>query len=398
LANNWILDNNNSIITIQYKQFEKGILLMKDARIIKLAENIINYSVEIKKGEKILIETFGDSFELTRELVRQTYKAGGIPYLTNKNNELIRVLLEGCNEEQIKEMAFFEIERMKRMDAYVGIRASNNVSELGQVASDKMDIYMKYYQKPLHSDVRVKSTKWCILRYPNDSMAQLANMPTEVFEDFYFNVCNLDYKKMSKAMDVLVEYMEKTDRVRITGKDTDLSFSIKGMPAIKCDGKLNIPDGEVFSAPIKDSVNGVISYNTPAVYMGVTYENIRLEFKDGKIIKATANDTERINKVFDTDEGARYVGEFAIGVNPYIEKPMKDTLFDEKIKGSIHFTPGSCYDECDNGNKSAIHWDLVFIQRPEYGGGEIWFDDKLIRKDGVFVVDELKYLNPENLI
>ncbi|HEY9062192.1 MAG TPA: aminopeptidase [Pseudobacteroides sp.] len=371
---------------------------MTDPRIIKLAENIIDYSLEIKKGEKVLIETFGDASPLTRELVRQAYKAGGVPYLTNKNSELIRVLLEGCNEDQIKEIASFEIERMKRMDAYVGIRSGSNVSELGQVASEKMEIYMKYYQKPLHSDMRVKNTKWCVLRYPSHSMAQLANMPTETFEDFYFKVCNLDYQKMSKAMDVLVKHMEEADRVRITGKDTGLSFSIKGMPAIKCDGKLNIPDGEVFSAPLKESVNGVITYNTPAVYMGVTFENIRLEFKDGKIIKATANNTERINQIFDTDEGARYVGEFSIGLNPHIDTPMKDTLFDEKIKGSIHFTPGSCYDECNNGNKSAVHWDLVFIQRPEYGGGEIWFDDTLIRKDGVFVVDELKCLNPENLI
>jgi aminopeptidase len=203
---------------------------------------------------------------------------------------------------------------------------------------------------------------------------------------------------MSKAMDPLVELMENTDRVRITGVGTDLSFSIKGMPAIKCAGEVNIPDGEVFSAPIRDSVNGYITYNTPAEYQGFTYENIRLEFKNGKIVKATANDTERINKVFDTDDGARYVGEFAIGVNPYITKPMKDTLFDEKIMGSIHFTPGSAYDDCDNGNESAIHWDLVFIQTPEFGGGEIWFDDNLIRKDGKFVFESLKVLNPENLI
>lgn len=229
-------------------------------------------------------------------------------------------------------------------------------------------------------------------------MAQLANMPTEHFEDFYFRVCNLDYQKMSKAMDSLVKIMERTDKVRIVAKDTDLSFSIKGLPAIKCDGKMNIPDGEVFTAPVKTSVNGVITYNTPAVYQGVTFENIRLEFKNGKIINATCNNTERINQILDTDEGARFVGEFAIGVNPFIETPMKDTLFDEKIKGSIHFTPGSCYDECDNGNKSAIHWDLVLIQRPEYGGGEIWFDDVLVRKDGLFVIDELKCLNPENLI
>lgn len=371
---------------------------MKDPRIEQLAKTLINYSVNLQPGENILIENFGNEIPLTKELIKESYKAGGIPFLSIKNNELVRVLLNEASEEQIKAMASFEIDRMKQMKAYIGIRAGENVSEMGAVPSDKMKKYMQHYLKPLHSDQRVKHTKWCILRYPNHSMAQLASMATDVFEDFYFKVCNLDYSKMSLAMDSLARFMEKTDRVRITGKDTDLSFSIKALPAIKCDGRMNIPDGEVFTAPIRNSVNGVISYNAPAVYQGVTFENIRLEFKDGKIIKAIANDTERINNIFDTDEGARYVGEFSLGLNPYIETPMKDTLFDEKIKGSIHFTPGSCYDECDNGNKSSIHWDLVFIQRPEYGGGEIWFDDTLIRKDGVFVVEKLKCLNPENLI
>lgn len=370
---------------------------MKDPRIEQLAQNLIHYSVELKPGEKILIENFGNEVPLTRALIREAYKAGGVPYISIKNHELLRVLLSECNEEQMKEMASFEIARMKEMQAYIGLRAGENISEMGGVPSEKMRIYMQNYSRPLHSDVRVKNTKWCVMRYPNHSMAQSANMPTESFEDFYFKVCNLDYSKMSKAMDNLVRVMERTDKVRITGKDTDLTFSIKGIPAIKCDGKLNIPDGEVFTAPVRDSVNGVLSYNCPAVYQGVTFENIRLEFKDGKIIKATANDTERINQIFDADEGARYIGEFAIGVNPYIEKPMKDTLFDEKIKGSIHFTPGNSYDDAPNGNKSSIHWDLVFIQRPEYGGGEIWFDDTLIRKDGIFVPEELHCLNPENL-
>jgi aminopeptidase len=371
---------------------------MKDQRIDHLAKVLINYSVELKPGENILIESIGSELPLIKALIKEAFKAGGVPFLTIKNNELIRELLNECSIEQIKKIASFEVARMKEMKAYIGVRAGENVSELGAVPSDKMKIYMENYLKPLHSDQRVKHTRWCILRYPNHSMAQLAGMATDVFEDFYFKVCNLDYSKMSVAMDSLVKFMEKTDKVRITGKDTDLSFSIKGLPAIKCDGKLNIPYGEVFSAPIRDSVNGVISYNSPAVYQGVTFENICLEFKAGKIVKATANDTERINKIFDTDEGARYVGEFSLGLNPFIEKPMKDTLFDEKIKGSMHFTPGSCYDECNNGNKSSIHWDLVFIQRPEYGGGEIWFDDQLIRKDGIFVVDELKCLNPENLV
>jgi len=370
---------------------------MKDQRIEQLAETLINYSIDLKPGENLLIEITGNETMFVKELVKQAYKAGGVPFVSVKNHEILRVLLTECSEEQIKDMAEFELARMKKMKAYIGIRAGENVSELGDVPSDKMKIYTEKFLKPVHTEQRVRNTKWCVLRYPNHSMAQLAGMSTDAFEDFYFKVCNLDYSKMSRAMDRLVEFMEKADRVRITGKDTDLSFSIKGFPAIKCDGKLNIPDGEVFTAPVRDSVNGVITYNTPAVYQGVTFDNIRLEFEDGKIVKATANETERINKIFDTDEGARYVGEFSIGLNPYIEKPMKDTLFDEKIMGSIHFTPGSCYDECNNGNKSSIHWDLVFIQRPEYGGGEIWFDDILIRKDGLFVPEELQCLNPENL-
>lgn len=371
---------------------------MTDPRIEVLAKNLVNYSCEVKPGERVLIETKGFELPLTKALVREVYKAGGLPFVTVKNEEITRVILNECGEEQIKLLADFELARMKEMDAYIGIRAGNNSSELSDVPQDKLELYSKLFVKPVHMEQRVNHTKWVILRYPNNAMAQMAEMSTEAFEEFYFKVCNLDYSKMSKAMDPLVRLMEKTDKVRITGKGTDLTFSIKGMPAIKCDGGRNIPDGEVFSAPLRTSVNGVISYNTPSVHEGFTYENIRLEFKDGKIINATANDTEKINKVFDTDEGARFVGEFSLGVNPYIEKPMKDTLFDEKIRGSIHFTPGGCYDECDNGNKSAIHWDLVFIQRPEFGGGEIWFDDVLIRKDGVFVAEELLVLNPENLI
>ena len=300
--------------------------------------------------------------KLSVKLVRQAYRVGGVPYLTIKNNELLRVLLTECSEDQLKEMASFEIARMREMKAYIGLRVSENASEMGSVPPEKMKMYMEHYVKPLHHDIRVRFTKWCILRYPNHSMAQLANMSTEDFEDFYFKVCNLDYSKMSNAMDNLVKLMENTDKVRIYGRDTDLAFSIKGLPAIKCDGKHNIPDGEVYTAPVKESVNGVITYNIPAEYQGVKFENIRLEFKDGKIIKATSSKTDRINSILDTDEGARYIGEFALGVNPYVENPMNDTLFDEKIKGSLHFTPGSCYDECDNGNKSSIHWDLVLIQ------------------------------------
>jgi aminopeptidase len=370
---------------------------MKDSRFAQLAKNLVNYSINIQPGEKLLIEVNGLEVPLAREIVKETYKAGGLPFLTVKNHQLMRELIMNTSIEHMQQVASYELARMKEMDAYIGIRAGENVTELADVPSDKMAIYQEYFSKVVHTDERVPNTRWCVMRYPNFSMAQLAGMSTEAFEDFYFDVCNLDYAKMSEAMDKLVAVMEKTDRVHITGPGTDLSFSIKGLPAIKCAGRVNIPDGEVFSAPVKESIEGHITYNTPAVYQGYTYENIRLEFKAGKVINATANNTEKINKVFDTDQGARYVGEFAIGVNPYILKPMKDTLFDEKIMGSFHFTPGSSYDDCFNGNKSAVHWDLVCIQTPEYGGGEIYFDDVLIRKDGKFMIKELECLNPENL-
>ncbi|WP_202906778.1 aminopeptidase [Abyssisolibacter fermentans] len=369
---------------------------MMDSRIVKLAENLVNYSTKVKKGDKVLINTEGTStYPLVRAVIKEVYKAGGYPYVNLQDSSIERELALNYSDEQLKLFCDIELKRTKSMDVQINIGGTDNINELSDVAPEKFRLLSKYYEPIM--DYVLSNVRWVYLRYPNASMAQAANTSLESFEDFYFKVCNLDYSKMSKAMDNLVELMTKTDRVHIKGNGTDLTFSIKGIPVIKCCGDENIPDGEVFTAPVKDSINGILSYNCPAVYEGFTYENICLEFKDGKIVKATANDTERINKVFDTDEGARYVGEFAIGVNPYVIKPMKDALFDEKIMGSFHFTPGRAYEEAPNGNSSVIHWDLVCIQTPEYGGGEIYFDDVLIRKDGMFVLPELECLNPENL-
>lgn len=369
-----------------------------DERVKKLAHTLVNYSMKVKKNDKVYVHYVGLSTQdLARQIIKEVYLAGGIPFPHYTDQKVQRETLLNCTEEQMTLMAKIDAAEMDQMDCYVGIRGTDNVSELSDVPSDKMGLYEKFYATPVHHDIRVKKTRWVVLRYPNDSMAQLANTSTEQFQNFYFDVCNLDYSKMMNAMTSLVDYMQRTDKVHIVGPGTDLTFSIKDIPAIPCAGECNIPDGEVYTAPVKESINGTLAYNTPAVFQGFTYENIKLTFKDGKIIEATANDTERINKVFDTDAGARYVGEFAIGVNPFVLKPMKDTLFDEKIMGSFHFTPGNCYDEAPNGNKSAIHWDLVCIQTPQYGGGEIYFDDKLIRKDGLFVVPELECLNPDNL-
>ena len=370
---------------------------MKDIRIEKLASSLLSHSINLQKGERILIEIIGmEAIPLGKELIKQAENIGAIPFFNIIDYEIMREMLLNCTEEQMKIFAKHDVQRMKDMNAYIGIRASTNTAELNGVPVEKMEIYNKYYTLPVHFEERVKHTKWCILRYPNASMAQMSNMNTEEFEDFYFNVCTLDYDKMSKAMNPLVNLMNKTKNVHIIGEGTDLTFSIEGIPAEKYMGTYNIPDGEVATAPIKDSVNGYITYNTETRYNGVLFNNIRFEFKDGKIIKATSNKTKELNEILDTDEGSRYIGEFALGLNPYIEKPIGDTLFDEKIKGSFHLTPGDSLEESNNGNRSSIHWDIVNIQTPEYGGGEIWFDDVLVRKDGVFVLDELKALNPEN--
>jgi len=370
---------------------------MKDPRIDQLAKNLINYSIRLQKGEKVLIENFGLQKELVKALVREAYAAGGYPFVSLKDNDVNRSLLLEAQQEQYDMMAQFEANVMSNMDAYIGLRAGDNINELADVPAEKMKIEGSTIGKQVHREIRVPKTRWVVLRYPSPSMAQLARMSTDAFEDFYFDVCNLDYGKMDKAMDNLVALMNRTDKVRLTGPGTDLTFSIKDIPAIKCSGQMNIPDGEVYTAPVRDSVNGLLTYNTPSPYQGFTFENVSLKFENGKIVEATANDTERLNKVLDTDEGARYIGEFAIGVNPYILHPMQDILFDEKIDGSFHFTPGQAYDNAYNGNNSNIHWDMVNIQRPDYGGGEIYFDDVLIRKDGKFVLPELEALNPENL-
>ena len=372
---------------------------MKDLRIVKLANNLLNHSIYLQKGEKILIEIIDmEAIPLGKELIKQAENIGATPFFNIIDYEIMREMLLKCTEKQMQMYAKYDLQRMKDMDAYIGVRASTNTAELNGVSKEKMELYNKYYTLPVHFEERVKHTKWCILRYPNASMAQMSNMNTEEFEDFYFNVCTLDYDKMSKAMDPLVELMNKTKNVHIKGEKTDLRFSIDGIPAEKYMGTFNIPDGEVATAPVKNSVNGYITYNTETRYNGILFSNIRFEFKDGKIIKATSNKTKELNGILDTDDGSRYIGEFALGLNPYIEKPIGDTLFDEKIKGSFHFTPGDSLEESDNGNRSSIHWDIVNIQTPEYGGGEIWFDDVLVRKDGKFVLEELKPLNPENLI
>jgi len=370
---------------------------MIDSRLKRLADILVNFSVAAKSGEKVLIDVTNVEAPFVSALVDAVYAAEALPFVFLRDKTVERALLRRATAEQLEAQARFELARMKEMDCFIGFTAAQNMAAWADMPSDKLELYSKTIVQKVHMEQRVPHTRWVVLRYPTPAMAQLAGMSEEGFEDFFFDVCTMDYAKMSAAMAPLVNLLSKTDRVRIVSPGTDLSFSVKGLPPIKCDGKMNIPDGEVYTAPVKDSVNGVIAYNTPNEEDGFTYENVRLEFKDGKIIKATANDTKRLNDILDTDTGARYVGEFAFGVNPFITKAMKETLFDEKIAGSIHFTPGNSYDDCFNGNRSSVHWDMVLIQTPEYGGGEIWLDGRLVRRDGRFVIPELEGLNPERL-
>ena len=368
---------------------------MTDPRYTKLARLLVEYSTALRKGERVLLDMIEVPDEFTVELIRAVRAVGATPLVEVRHGRVTREVLRQTNEKHSSLIRDLELYRMKRMQAYIAIRGSHNANETSDVASDRMALYSRIIRPVLN--YRVNKTRWVVLRWPTPSMAQSAGMSTEAFEDFYFAVCTMNYRKMANAMVPLEKRMRSAARVDLKGPGTELTFSIKGIGAKMCKGDRNIPDGEVFSCPVKNSVNGRIQFNTPTIYSGTKFENIGLEFKDGKIVNARANNLKRLNEILDTDEGARYIGEFSLGFNPYIQNPMCDILFDEKIAGSLHFTPGQAYEECDNGNRSAVHWDMVLIQRPEWGGGEIWFDGELIRKDGLFVPKDLRALNPSKL-
>lgn len=372
---------------------------MLDPRVTRLAELLADHSCKLGPEDSTLIHAFDFDEASIAEVVRVVQSRGSRVAVRLESNVVRRQILKGLTTENAQLIANVEKHEMEQMTAYIALRGSHNSTESADVPGDKLKIWTQEYVTPVVFGVRVPSTKWVALRWPTPSFAQMAGMSTAAFEDFYFRVCTLDYAKMAVACQPLEDLMNRTDRVHVKGPGTDFSFSIKDIGAVACTGARNIPDGECFTAPVKESVNGVVQFNTVSLYNGTEFKDIRYVIKNGRIEEATAGaNTDKLNEILDTDPGARYFGEFALGFNPYVLHPMKDTLFDEKIAGSFHFTPGNAYDPPGgNGNQSSVHWDTVLIQRPEYGGGEIYFDDVLIRKDGLFVLPELLGLNPDQL-
>ena len=361
-------------------------------KIEKLAKIIVNHSLKVKENEKVLITYQGvESLPLVKQIVKEIINKKGVVNTQYVNQDIECFIKENLTESIILNKTNEMKYQVENYDCFVRIcyrKSDYYEKNMDNEMKNKLMESLKPYK-----EIQVNNRRWVLLNYPSIVDATKAGMTPNEFYDFALNSMTIDYDEMYRNTLPLKELMEKTDKVRIVAPNTDITFSIKGLPAIICAGTSNIPDGECFTAPVKNSVNGTITYNVSSPYHGEVFENVSLTFKDGKIIKASSNNNEKIKEIFATDEGARYVGEFSLGFNNIIMEPMGDILFDEKIAGSIHFTPGSCYDECDNGNKSNIHWDLVLIQREEYGGGEIYFDDVLIRKNGLFVIDELKHLN-----
>ena len=369
---------------------------MSDPRYDSLARVLTGHSTKLKAGERVLIDVSDTPEEFVIAMIRAARAAKADPLVVMHSGRISRELALGATGSQAATMAEIDLARLKKVQAYIAVRGSQNISEMSDVPQAKMALLSEKLRPAL--DYRINKTRWVVLRWPTPSMAQQAQMSTEAFAEFFFRVCTLDYGAMIPGMKALKSLMDRTDRVEITGPGTDLRFSIKGIGSVICGGEHNIPDGELFSCPVKDSVEGYVTFNAPTLNRGISFDQVRLEFSKGKIVKATANHTKALNEILDTDAGARFIGEFSLGFNPHILHPMRDILFDEKIAGSFHFTPGQAYEVAGNGNKSAIHWDMVCIQRKDYGGGEVWFDGKLIRKDGLFIPAALQALNPDRLL
>lgn len=358
----------------------------------KLIKTIVEHSCNISKSDHVLLFASHNIEESFLEaLIKEINSKGAYCYFELINDRLKSISQSVADEEYANFMIKSDIEKYKNCNVRIFIQKENNRYESKIVPNESKTFLQKARDKFFF---HILQKRWLYLQFPSDLDAHLHKMSGSEFENFFFNACTIDYSELEKNLQPLKKLMEKTDNVRICGNGTDISFSIKDIPAVICSGNHNIPDGEIYTAPIKNSVNGIIRYNAPHNMFGESFEDIKLTVKDGKIIKVDCKEkADLLYKYMSIDEGGLYFGEFALGVNKAITKSTGNTLFDEKINGSFHLTSGNCYNKANNGNKSCTHEDFVCIQTPEFGGGEIYFDNILIRKDGKFTLKELEILN-----
>lgn len=368
---------------------------MNKEKILKdVAEHLIEKSVKLQKGENLLIDIINiNSMPLVYELIEKVREKEANVYTNIVDKKLLAKLLKNTNNNELKIWAEIDEYRMKKMDAYIGITSLTNKYDMKNVSSDNLNLYAAEHTYKVHLKERVENTKWCILNYPTELAAEASGMDDDEYFEFWGKANVMNYENYMDNIIKLKDLLDNTDNIRIVGKDTDLTFSVKDIPTTPCLGEYNLPDGEVFTAPVKDSINGYIKYNTKTMYNGVEFENIFFRFKDGKIVESYSDiNNEKLEQILNIDEGARYIGEFAIGLNKEIKNLVQNTLYDEKIAGSFHFTPGSAILESNNGNESKIHWDIVYLEKDDEES-KMYFDDVLIRERGQFVIDELKPLN-----
>jgi len=359
---------------------------------------IINHSCKIKPGEKILIEAIDVIPKYLEILLKGIINIGAFPILNMKEKWQMDLLALNASEDLFNTLADIEIYQMQQVSKMIGLRTYRGSKDHLNIGENSKNIILKHFIHPVHYDYRNNHLKWIYFRIPSSDWAKNSEMEEKDFYNYYFRSVLLDYQRMGSFFLPLKTLLERTDRVCIKSYGTDLTFSIKGQGVVIDNGIINLPDGEVHTAPVLDSINGSVRFNIDSTYYGDRFRNVALTFQDGQVIKAMSDsNNDKLHQILNMDEGARYAGEFAIGLNPFIDKPLNDILFDEKIYGSFHLALGNSYKEGGNGNRSCIHWDLILDQKIGSGGGELYFDNQLIRKDGMFVHRDLEHLNPENL-
>ena len=367
---------------------------MSDPRVEKLADVLVNYSVAIRPGDRVLIQGSPIAEPLLKATLVKVLQAGGYPLSFVRLPGMNALTFQHSSDEQLKHVPEPLKIAVETYDASISLMSSENTKALTNVPPEKM-VLSSQAQRDIMKTVMQRSAKgefrWVGTLYPTNAYAQDAEMSLSEYEDFVYGAClpEMDdpvgyWKSFSLWQQKIVDWLAGKETIRVAGPDVDLRMRISDRVFINCDGKKNMPDGEVFTGPVETAVNGQVRFTYPACYRGREVEEVRLWFENGQVVKATASKNEAfLHTMLDTDEGARRLGEFAFGLNPGIQRFTKNILFDEKIGGTVHMALGAAYPETGGVNHSAIHWDMICDLRR---GGEVYVDGVLFAKDGEVVI------------